>query len=181
MISILTARKATPDDPDEALLLAFKRGDRTPFLWLYDRYRDSVIGYVWRMCGRRDVAEDICVEAFAGLIVRVWKPDKSFRESLGKVVHKMCVAQLTRSPPPAYNGSAPAPPGSPEEAAATPQKLAVEQAVASIPLGYRAVLLLYYTMELSQDQISRILECDREQLPLQIASARHLLRRAGER
>lgn len=182
-MSLFMARKATPEESDEALLLAFKRGDRAPFLWLYDRYRDSVIGYVWRMCERRDVAEDICVEAFAGLILRVWKPDRSFRESLAGVVHQMCVAHLTRTAQSGQKANVfgPAKPGSPEEAADTPEKVAIEQGVARIPLGYRAVLLLYYTMGLSLDQISRVLECDREQLPLQLAYARHLLRRSRGR
>ncbi len=179
-MSFFMTRKVTPEESDELLLEAFKKGDRAPFLWLFDRYRDAVIAYVWRMCGRRDVAEDICVEAFAGLILRVWKPEATFRESLTTVVHQMCVTHMARSAndPQESNAFGPASPGSPEEAADTPDKVATEQAVASVPLGYRSVLLLYYTMELSLDQVARVLACDREQLPLQLAYARHLFRRA---
>ncbi|MEE2750740.1 MAG: sigma-70 family RNA polymerase sigma factor [Myxococcota bacterium] len=178
-MSLFMTRKATPEEPDEVLLEAFKKGDRAPFLWLFDRYRDSVIAYVWRMCGRRDVAEDICIEAFAGLVLRVWKPEDSFRESLTSVVHQMCVTHMARiaNEPPRSAGFGVPLPGSPEEAVDTSEKKATELAVASVPLGYRAVLLLYYTMELSLDQISRVLACDRDQLPLQLAYARHLFRR----
>ena len=58
-MSFFMTRKATPEEPDEKLVDAFQKGDRAPLLWLFDRYRDSVIAYVWRMCQRRDVAEDI--------------------------------------------------------------------------------------------------------------------------
>jgi len=179
-MSFFMTRKATPEESDEKLIDAFQKGDRAPLLWLFDRYRDSVIGYVWRMCEQRDVAEDICIEAFAGLVMRVWKPEDTFRESLSTVVHQMCVAHMARAAKSTQGNSAfgPASPGSPQEAADTPDKQATELAVASIPLGYRSVLLLYYTMGLSLDQIARVLACDREQLPLQLAYARHLLRRA---
>ena len=69
-------------------------------------------------------------------------------------------------------------PGSPEEAATDLEKAAVERAVSAMAEGYRAVLLLYYTMELTTGQIATLLDTDPSQVPLQISYARYLLRQA---
>ncbi len=179
-MALFMTRKATPNESDEDLLLAFKKGAREPFLWLFERHRERVIAYAWRMCGRRDVGEDICVEAFAGLIVGVWKPGPLFRLSLAEVVHGMCVAHIrrmggTRQEAKAFGVVVP---GSPEEAAQDLERAAVERAVSSMAEGYRAVLLLYYTMELTTGQIATLLDTDPTQVPLQISYARYLLRHA---
>lgn len=49
---------------DESLLAAHLRGDRAAFRELVQRYADSLLGYLFRMTGNRDQAEDLFQETF---------------------------------------------------------------------------------------------------------------------
>lgn len=43
--------------PDQELLAAAARGDRAAFSQLYQRYRNRVYGFAYRMLGAQEVAE----------------------------------------------------------------------------------------------------------------------------
>ena len=49
---------------DESLMAAHLRGDRAAFGELVRRYGDRVLGYLLRMTGNRDQAEDLFQETF---------------------------------------------------------------------------------------------------------------------
>ena len=53
---------------DQELLAAASRGDHVAFSQIYQRYRNRVYGFAYRMLGTQDVAEDVTHEAFLALI-----------------------------------------------------------------------------------------------------------------
>ncbi len=61
-------------------------GDAEAFSRLYDRYRDRVFGYAYRMLGSQSIAEDVTHEAFLALIEN---PER-FRPELGSMKTFLC-------------------------------------------------------------------------------------------
>ncbi len=52
------------ENTDRSLVDAHLRGDRTAFGELVSRYGDSLLGYLTRVCGNREQAEDLFQETF---------------------------------------------------------------------------------------------------------------------
>lgn len=61
-------------------------GDAEAFSRLYDRYRNRVFGYAYRMLGSQSIAEDVTHEAFLALIEN---PER-FRPELGSMKTFLC-------------------------------------------------------------------------------------------
>jgi len=55
---------ASMENTDKRLIDAHLRGDKTAFGELVRRYGDSVLGYLMRMTGSREQAEDFFQETF---------------------------------------------------------------------------------------------------------------------
>jgi len=53
---------------DELLLKQAGEGDQAAFLELYDRYRDPIFRFAYRLLGAVEVAEDVTHDCFLGLI-----------------------------------------------------------------------------------------------------------------
>lgn len=53
---------------DELLLRHAKEGDRAAFLQLYERYRDPIFRFAYRLLGSIEVAEDVTHDCFLSLI-----------------------------------------------------------------------------------------------------------------
>src|SRR3954453_21607596 len=62
------ARPLPADPPDERLLETWRAGDPRAFEVLFDRYNDRLVAYAFRLLGRREEAEEVCVEAFVRLV-----------------------------------------------------------------------------------------------------------------
>jgi RNA polymerase sigma-70 factor, ECF subfamily len=168
--------------PDEALLDAFRAGDDGAFVELYARYRDRVTGYAWRITGRREDAEDVCVEAFAKVVDGAWRPVGSFRAFLFTVVHRLCLNQIRARGRQhrAYDRllAEPLAPGvDPERATLmTDEQRQIDAALAGLPEDQRAAVLLFYGQDLSSRQVADILGFDDQQVRSKLSYARRLLR-----
>jgi RNA polymerase sigma-70 factor (ECF subfamily) len=53
---------------DETLLARARAGDETAFLGLYERHRDTVFRFAYRMLGSAESAEDVAHDCFVGLL-----------------------------------------------------------------------------------------------------------------
>lgn len=84
--------KADPTADDGQLLAGVRRGDKTAFALLFDRYSAAALGIAWRICGDKTIAEDIVQEAFLSVWRRpgVYNPEKGSVSSylFGAVHHK---------------------------------------------------------------------------------------------
>ena len=62
---------------DERLLKRASRGDEAAFLLLYERHRDAVYRFAYRMLGRAALAEDVTHDCFLSLIKQPARFDPS--------------------------------------------------------------------------------------------------------
>ncbi len=167
--------------PDEALLLAWRAGDEAAFRVLFDRYRTRVTGYAWQLVRRQEVAEEICLEAFCRVLEGAWRPGGSFRSFLYTVVHRLCLDALRR------RGrrdrallklrAGPREGAGPEHLTQLSQDQArLQAALARLPAPHRAVLSLYYSQELSSQEVAQVLGLQDHQVRSRLSYARKLLR-----
>src|SRR4030095_3859603 len=71
---------------DQELLAAAARGDQAAFSQLYQRYRNRVYGFAYRMLRTQEVAEDVTHEAFL-LLIR--QPER-YQAARGSLLTFLC-------------------------------------------------------------------------------------------
>lgn len=71
---------------DERLLERASRGDETAFLLLYERYRNRIFSFAYRMLGSGELAEDVTHDCFLSLIKQPGRFDSS-RAALGTYLY----------------------------------------------------------------------------------------------
>lgn len=138
------------DDGERAWLVGLLKGDPASFDAVFAAYRARVFGYLARMTGRRDLAEDLTQEVFLRLArsARKLRPDTRLRGWLFTVAHNVLVSNARAAKVTAALASELA--DRPDASGPTPfeavadsaTQLRVERALASLPAGYREVILL---------------------------------------
>jgi RNA polymerase sigma-70 factor (ECF subfamily) len=164
---------------DESLIAAHLQGDPTAFRELVHQYGDSVLGYLFRMTGNRDQAEDLFQETFQrvhekahtyrGGSLKSWLFTIATRVTIDLVRRRkrLTLVSLDRdgdcdgensgsraSTLAAENAADPA-----EELVRQEQKQQVRRAIASLPAGQRAALVLAYYQQLSYPEVAAALGC----------------------
>ena len=170
---------ASMENTDKSLIDAHRRGDPAAFGELVRRYGDSVLGYLIRMSGNREQAEDLFQETFK----RVHEKAHTFRgpqfkgwlfkiatnaalDGLrrGKRTKTVSLNQQLNCDNPnseqlgtvaladnSYNPS--------EQALKTEQTEQVRQAIVSLPSKQRATLVMAYYQQLSYPEVAEVLGC----------------------
>jgi len=146
---------------DAELIAGCRRGEERAMEALYQQYKRRVYGLVTRIAGPAD-ADEVAQEAF----VRIFRGLSKFRgdAALGTWIYRLSVnAALThvtrrskRTNRTTELVDAPAP-----ERAHRDPRLAqrLEAALASLPVGYRTVLVLHDIEGLSHEECANILGC----------------------
>lgn len=164
---------------DKSLIDAHLKGDTTAFGELVRRYGDSVLGYLTRMTGRKEYAEDLFQETFK----RVHEKADTFRGPRLKSwlfaiatnvaidgirrERRFQVVSLNRNPD-CVDGNCEEPgvvavadnsyePS--EEVIMAEQKEQVRQALDMLPARQRATLVLAYYQQLSYPEVAQVLGC----------------------
>ena len=164
---------------DESLIAAHLRGDETAFRELVQRYGDGVLGYLFRMTGNRDQAEDLFQETFK----RVHEKARTFRCSHFKSWLFTIATRVTidgarrrkRRAAISLNQEIDCGQDNPSqlaemmvaEDAADPadelvreeQKEQVRKAIESLPVRQRATLVLAYYQQLSYREVADAMGC----------------------
>jgi RNA polymerase sigma-70 factor, ECF subfamily len=89
---------AAPPDPDAALMLRAKRGDRAAFTELVERWKQPVMAFVYRTLPDADEAEDLAQATF----VQLWKtagryePNAKFSTFLFTIARNLCLNEIRR-------------------------------------------------------------------------------------
>lgn len=89
---------AAPTDPDAALMLRAKRGDRAAFTELVERWKQPVMAFVYRTLPDADEAEDLAQATF----VQLWKtagryePNAKFSTFLFTIARNLCLNEIRR-------------------------------------------------------------------------------------
>jgi RNA polymerase sigma-70 factor, ECF subfamily len=71
----------SPQRKDRELLRRISKGDEEAFNELYERYARAAYGLASRICGDKDLAEDVVQEAF----LSIWRRPASYRPEKGSV------------------------------------------------------------------------------------------------
>ena len=157
-------RERRAHEPDPALVEACRRGEQRAMEALYHQYKRRVFGLVSRIVGPMD-AEEVAQEVF----VRIFRGLSKFRgdAALGTWIYRLSVnAALTFATRRSRHSNVHAG----EDALAyvpAPARVQrdprladrMERALAALPPGYRAILVLHDVEGLSHDECASILGC----------------------
>ena len=177
------------DGLDESLVAAHLRGDPAAFRELVRRYGDGVLGYLFRMTGNRDQAEDLFQETFK----RVHEKARTFRGGSFKswlftIATRVTIDTVRQRKRPATislnrpidcdDDSSPLETVASQDAAdpvdelvREEQKEQVRRAIESLPVGQGAALVLAYYQQLSYQEVAEALGCSVGSVKTQMSRA----------
>jgi len=163
---------------DESLVAAHLRGDQAAFRELVQRYGDGVLGYLFRMTGNRDQAEDLFQETFKrihekahtfrGANFKSWLFTIATRAAIdsGRRRKRRAFISLDQETDCEDDNSSPLSSVACEgavdpadELVRQEQRQQVRQAVESLPIRQRATLILAYYQQLSYREVAEIMGC----------------------
>jgi RNA polymerase sigma-70 factor (ECF subfamily) len=170
---------------DEGLLASAANGDKTAFQILYQRYRDPIFRFAFRMLGSVEAAEDVAHDCFLSLITDPGRFD-SRRASLRTYLYgaarnlaakrynsfarETALDELTEEPA-AADRHEPISQVLDDELASE-----VAQAIATLPPLQREALVLFEYEELSLAEIGEIVGADTNTVKARLFRAREKLR-----
>ena len=164
-------------DPDAALMLRTKRGDRAAFAELVEKYKQPVMNFVFRSLRDEIEAEDLAQNVF----LQAWKSRARYRQTakfstwLFTIARNLCLNEIRRrSRHPAESieeahaehEDQPRQQYEDKSQIAPPDKLLhgalaqkIEEALAELPEAQRTAILLCRQDELSYEEIAGVLDC----------------------
>lgn len=180
---------------DIALMLAVKRGERSAFTTLVERWQQPIIHFIYRMLPDQEEAEDLAQSVF----VQLWRtsnryePAARFSTFLFTIARNLCLNELRRrNRHPAARLDAPVtgdegeevgrqycdPAQRPADVEAARSELfaKVDEAVADLPEKQRIALALCRDGELSYEEIAAVVELTVPATKSLIFRAREVLR-----
>ncbi len=157
-----TKKQSADAAEDKKLVAACLRGEEWAMEALYRRYKRRVFGLVTRIVGKND-NEEVVQEVF----VRIYRGLSKFRgdSALSTWIYRLSVnaalTHVTRKKPRWTDGDdALARLPAKEEIRRDPRLAArLERAIAALPAGYRAVMILHDIEGLSHEECATILGC----------------------
>ena len=177
---------------DEQLLRSASRGDEAAFLLLYERHRDAVFRFAYRMLGNSVQAEDVTHDCFLSLIQRPDSFDEKragLRTYLLAAARNLSLKSLRRTGQEVTLEEYSEEPTAPQARAVDEplRKLLdeelvfeVSRAVAALPPLQREALVLFEYEELSLKEIALVVEVDVGTVKARLHRARQRLRRELE-
>jgi len=167
------------ENSDKSLIDAHRKGDKTAFAELLRRYGDSVLGYLMRMTGSRERAEDLFQETFKRVHEKAHTlRGNRFKPWLFTIATNVAIDGMRRRKRlqvVSLNQNLDCAEGRCEELGAVAvadnrcepsqkaimaeQKEQVRQAVESLPANQRATLVLAYYQQLSYQEVAEALGC----------------------
>ena len=164
-------------DPDAALMLRVKRGDRAAFAGLVDKYKQPVMNFIYRSLRDESEAEDLAQNVFLQVFKsrQRYKRTAKFSTWLFTIARNLCLNEIRRrSRHPAESieethaehEDQPRQQYEDKQQIAPPEKLLhgelaqkIEEALAELPENQRAAILLCRQDELSYEEIAEVLDC----------------------
>jgi RNA polymerase sigma-70 factor, ECF subfamily len=166
-----------PTDPDAALMLRVKRGDRAAFAELVDKYKQPLLNFIHRTLRDEAEAEDVAQTVF----LQVYKSAKRYKRTakfstwLFTIARNLCLNEIRRrSRHPAESleekhtehEDQPHRQFEDKRHVSAPDKLLhgelaqkIEDTLAELPENQRSAILLCRQEELSYEEIADILGC----------------------
>jgi RNA polymerase sigma-70 factor (ECF subfamily) len=164
-------------DPDAALMLRVKRGDRAAFTELVEKYKQPVMNFVFRTLRDEAESEDLAQNVF----LQVYKSRARYQRTakfstwLFTIARNLCLNELrrrSRHPAESLEETNPENEDQPRQQfedksqIAPPEKLLhselakkIDEALVELPENHRSALLLCRQEDLSYEEIAEILDC----------------------
>ncbi len=170
---------------DEALLDQAANGDETAFAALYQRHRDALFTWAWRLTGSADAAEDLVHDCFVALMKR----PRRFRSDEGSQLRTYLFAtirhlSLKRSGRSQRELAAEDVEDAPDGGISALDSLAraetaavVDAAIASLPRLQREVLVLAALEGMPAAEIATVVGADAGAVKARLHRARETLRK----
>jgi RNA polymerase sigma-70 factor (ECF subfamily) len=171
---------------DELLLQKAGKGDQAAFLELYDRYREPIFRFAYRLLGSVDIAEDVTHDCFLSLIRRPegFRPERAaLRTYLYAIARNLALKHFRNtSRETGLDDMTEEPEASPRHAPLRrllDEELAahVRDAVFRLPDLQREALILYEYEGLSLNEISAVVDADVGAVKARLYRARASLKR----
>lgn len=175
---------------DEALVARVREGEIMAFEELILRYQRQVFSVCYRMLGQREDAEDMAQEIFLTVYEKLdlFDVNRSFGPWLYRITVNSCLSRLRKKRKVVFlnfddgiyteKNALSRPIESPESIIERlEQKETIHWALQQLPETYRAVLVLRYQLDLSNQEIADILGISKENVEVRIHRARKYLRR----
>jgi RNA polymerase sigma-70 factor (ECF subfamily) len=164
-------------DPDAALMLRARRGDRAAFAGLVDKYKQPVMNFIHRSLRDEAESEDLAQNVF----LQAWKSRGRYRQTakfstwLFTIARNLCLNEIRRrsrhpaesieeehtehedQPHRQYEDRSQMAP--PEQLLQGELARKIEEALAGLPENQRAAILLCRQDELSYEEIAEVLDC----------------------
>jgi len=155
---------------DETLFEKARRGDQDAFKFLYQRHRNAVFDFLYRLSGSAEVAEDITHDCFLGLMRGSDRQvcSTSFRIRLYSTARSLALERFRDHRPTIREAN--------HETDHQSSTLRMRNAIASMPFLEREVLILSQYEGLDLDQIATIVDANEKAVADRLKSAREHLR-----
>jgi RNA polymerase sigma-70 factor (ECF subfamily) len=167
-------------DDERDLVDRLRRGEAAAFDRVYARYRQRIYGFLARLAGRRDLADDLFQETFLKLATHATRlaEETDLAAWLFTVARnawrshlRWTLFDLDRRRALAWD-EPDAPPSPHDRATATEDRRRLERALAKLSPADREVLLLVGVEGLPQDQVAGILGMKHDAVRQRVARAR---------
>ena len=172
---------------DELLLQKAARGDQAAFLELYDRHRDPIYRFAYRLLGSVEIAEDITHDCFLSLIRRPegYRPERAaLRTYLFAIARNLSLKHFRSTGRETGLDDMTEEPEAPARQAPLRRLLdeelatQVRDAVFRLPELQREALILFEYEDLSLNEIAAVVEADVGAVKARLYRARESLKRA---
>jgi RNA polymerase sigma-70 factor (ECF subfamily) len=171
---------------ERALVERLRRGDGDAFDKIYAHFRAPVFGFLARLSGRRDLAEELLQETFVRLAgrARELREDTRLGAWLFTVARNLHVSNVRMDALDAARADRAAledaarPPTPYEEAAAGETQLALERALAALAPSYREVLLLVAVERMEPAEAAQVIGISPDALRQRLSRARTMMKEA---
>ena len=171
---------------DERLLASAGRGDEAAFLALYERHRDAVFRFAYRMLGSAALAEDVAHDCFLSLLRRPegFDPTRaSLRTFLLAVARNLALKHFRKERGAEAVEDLAEEPRAPERQGPLRRllddelSLEVQKAIDNLPPLQREALLLFEYEELALSEIGAVVGADVGTVKARLYRARQSLRK----
>jgi RNA polymerase sigma-70 factor (ECF subfamily) len=168
------------EDPDAALVLASRAGDRSAFAQLLARHERRVFNAAYRILHHRDDAADVTQTAFLRAYEHLdrYDPGQRFQSWLYRIaVNEAIDVGGRRAPADVELDSVPDQGDGPDEQAdGCSADARLRGALMALDVDQRALVVLKHVQDFSYEQIAEILDCPVKTVKSRLFSARRALR-----
>jgi RNA polymerase sigma-70 factor (ECF subfamily) len=164
-------------EPDAALMLRVKRGDRLAFEALVDKYKQSVVNVIARTLGDPIEAEDLAQNVFVQVFrsAQRYQASAKFSTWLYTIARNLCLNEIrrrSRHPADSLDRAHPDHEEQPSRqiedrtTSSPPEVLLrneleqkVREALDTLPANQRAAIVLFQEEEMAYEEIAKVLGC----------------------